>query len=195
MPRTEVDLVGWAGGVAETYLGNVTPRWHHVRAVGQLASVIGPAFGSKRDLLIAAGLLHDVGYAPALATTGFHPLDGARFLRSLDHDDVARLVAHHTGARHEARLRGITDFEEEFPFEDSALDRALTFCDVTVGPTGRRVRVPERVAEIRARYGPNHVVARAIKASEPEFEAAVVDTEHRVAEAGITLTGSLAYPE
>jgi hypothetical protein len=29
-------------------------------------------------MLVAAAILHDVGYAPDLATTGFHPLDAAR---------------------------------------------------------------------------------------------------------------------
>jgi hypothetical protein len=32
---------------------------------------------------VAAAWLHDIGYAPAIAEsgTGFHPLDGARYLR------------------------------------------------------------------------------------------------------------------
>jgi len=35
------------------------------------------------DTLVCADWLHDIGYAPALVATGFHPLDGARFLESV----------------------------------------------------------------------------------------------------------------
>lgn len=51
-------------------------------------------------LLLAAATLHDVGYAPRLAATGFHPLDGARFLRD-EHgaeERLVRLVANHSFA-------------------------------------------------------------------------------------------------
>ncbi len=44
-------------------------------------------------------------------STGFHPLDGARYLRDVQHADgtVCRLVAHHTGAMIEADERGLAD--------------------------------------------------------------------------------------
>lgn len=38
---------------------------------------------NDRDLLVAAAWLHDIGYAPELRDTGFHPLDGARHLEAL----------------------------------------------------------------------------------------------------------------
>jgi hypothetical protein len=31
---------------------------------------------ADRPVLIAAAWLHDIGYAPGLPETGFHPLDG-----------------------------------------------------------------------------------------------------------------------
>jgi HD superfamily phosphodiesterase len=34
-------------------------------------------------LLVAAAWLHDIGYAPGLRDTGFHPVDGARHLRAV----------------------------------------------------------------------------------------------------------------
>jgi hypothetical protein len=37
--------------------------------------------GADTDLLEAAAWLHDIGYAPGLAVTGLHALDGARYLR------------------------------------------------------------------------------------------------------------------
>ncbi|MGW3782766.1 HD domain-containing protein [Streptomyces sp. NPDC005091] len=39
----------------------------------ELARIVG----RDSDLLAAAAMLHDVGFAPRLAATGFHPLDGA----------------------------------------------------------------------------------------------------------------------
>ena len=34
----------------------------------------------RAEVLTQAAVLHDVGYAPDVAITGFHPLDGARHL-------------------------------------------------------------------------------------------------------------------
>jgi HD superfamily phosphodiesterase len=45
------------------------------------------------DVLVAAAFLHDVGYAPSLNRLGFHPGDGARFLRGHGQDRLAYLVA------------------------------------------------------------------------------------------------------
>jgi hypothetical protein len=48
----------------------------------------------------ATAWLHDIGYAPDLALTGLHGLDGARYLRDSQHADamVCRLVARHSYA-------------------------------------------------------------------------------------------------
>lgn len=53
--------------------------------------------GADAELLRAAVILHDVGYAPRLAVTGFHPVDGAGFLRDDHRADtmLVRLVANH----------------------------------------------------------------------------------------------------
>lgn len=189
-------LENWARDTAERLLSPLGDRWQHVLAVASLASQVAPALGGTAPLgtLTAAAYLHDIGYAPEIAMTGFHPLDGARFLRARGQDGLARLVAHHSGARHEAVLRGIDGYEDEFPFEDSVLDQALTYCDLTTGPTGQRVSLADRVAEITERYGAEHVVARAINEGTPEFERAVRDTEARMRAAGVELSGSLASP-
>jgi len=85
--------------------------------------------GADTDLLISAAVLHDVGYAPRLAASGFHPLDGARFLRDTHGADerLARLVANHSFALLEAGERGLTEaLEAEFPLlEDQRLVDAL----------------------------------------------------------------------
>jgi HD superfamily phosphodiesterase len=61
--------------------------------------------------LEGAAWLHDIGYAPGLAVTGLHALDGARYLRDAQHADamLCRLVAHHSWAIIEARERGLAD--------------------------------------------------------------------------------------
>ena len=55
--------------------------------------------------------MHDVGYAPDLAVTGLHQLDGARYLRDSQHAGtmLCRLVAHHSCAIVEAGERGLAD--------------------------------------------------------------------------------------
>jgi hypothetical protein len=115
-------------------------------------------------LLVAAAYLHDIGYAPSLAVTGFHPLDGARWIRdSGPGGRLACLVAHHSCAIHEARVRGLDEtLLSEFDPEDSATYDALVFCDMTTGPTGDTVRFEDRIREIRLRYGPGHAVTVAL---------------------------------
>jgi hypothetical protein len=165
-----VDLDGWAATTAEQYLSRMGRRWAHVRAVAAKARVVASVLRpGDAELLVPAAFLHDVGYAPPLAVEGFHPLDGGRFVRKAGNERLARLVAHHSGARREAELRGYTGYLSEFRYDDTLLDHALTYCDMTTGPDGRPMVVRERVAEIIQRYGPDHTTARTISDSEAEF--------------------------
>ena len=118
-------------------------------------------------MLVAAAYLHDVGYAPSLAATRFHPLDGARWIRDSGRGDrLARLVAHHSCALYEARVRGLDEvLMAEFEPEESATYDALVYCDMTTGPTGETVLFEDRVREIRQRYGPGHAVTMALDSS------------------------------
>ena len=136
---------------------------------------------------MTAAFLHDIGYAPELALTGFHPLDGARFCRDAGLPEIASLVAHHTGARNESRLRDQPELLREFPFHDSLLHRALTYCDLTTGPNGEQTQVRSRVAEIVERYGRDHVVSRAIQIGLPEFLAIEAEIDQL-----LKVSGSLA---
>ena len=65
--------------------------------------------GEDAELVEAAAWLHDIGYAPDLHDTGFHPLDGARYLRDVEGADplLCRMVAHHSCALTEAEERGL----------------------------------------------------------------------------------------
>lgn len=160
-------------------------RWSHVQAVAVKARTISEAVSPEdRDVLVASAWLHDVGYSPDLVDTGFHPLDGGRWLRRERFDDrIAGLVAHHSCAWLEAEERGLHDvLAAEFPREDSAVADALCFSDMTTGPDGQDFEVLERLAEIRSRYGPEHLVTRFIDRAEPEMVAAVQRTQNRFAQ-------------
>ena len=89
-----------AAALAETKLAQVLPqRWRHVRSVARRARWVAKTLGLPDDL-VAAAWLHDIGYAPDLVQTGFHPLDGARYLRRTGVDgQVVSLVAYHSCAQ------------------------------------------------------------------------------------------------
>jgi hypothetical protein len=56
----------------------------------------------------------------------------------------------------------------------------LWFCDMTTGPDGEGLEVAQRLAEIRERYGPNHVVTRFIDRAEGEIRAAAGRTDEQL---------------
>lgn len=136
-------------------------------------------------MLVAAAWLHDIGYADSLAVTGFHPLDGARWLRENGFDPrVTALVANHSVALIEADERGLGDeLAAEFPLETSPTSDALVYCDMTTGPDGQDFDVADRLKEIRSRYGTGHVVTRFIDRAEFTILAAAHRTSERLASA------------
>jgi hypothetical protein len=171
--------------LAESELAVALPgRWQHVQAVAGQAERLSAVSDVAGNLLVAAAWLHDIGYAPDLLDTGFHPIDGGRFLRKLGADDrLACLVAHHSCAIYEARVRGLADvLLAEFPQEVSPTYDALVFCDMTTGPAGQRVTYMERVKEIKERYGPDHEVTQALELSEADLSACCERTLARLAE-------------
>ena len=96
----------------------------------------------NRELLVSAGWLHDIGYAPQLRDTGLHAVDGAAFLdRAGAPSELVSLVAFHTGAEFEAEERGLVDALLQFdrPAQED-LD-VLILADLLSGPTGERVTV------------------------------------------------------
>ncbi|PGH49745.1 HD domain-containing protein [Streptomyces sp. Ru87] len=176
----------WAGRIAEAELGEALPRrWAHSQGVAARATGIGRLLGKDADLLTAAAVLHDVGYAPRLAITGFHPLDGARFLRD-EHGTDARLtrpVANHSFALLEAEERGLREeLATEFPLlDDPLLVDALVYCDMTTTPDGGRTTARERVVEIVSRYGGDSLVGRFIRRAAPEIFSSVERIETALA--------------
>ncbi|MFC9973213.1 HD domain-containing protein [Spirillospora sp. NPDC127200] len=173
----------WASEIARDLLEEPLPRrWAHTQGVARQARSLAPMLGDQADLLEAAAWLHDIGYSPEIAHSGFHPLDGARYLRDVAHaDDVlCRLVAGHSCAVIEARERGLAEeLSREFPPADACLSRALIYCDMTTTPDGEPVEVTERLAEIRERYGPADLVTKFIKLAEPHLVGAVRDVQRK----------------
>ena len=159
-------------------------RWAHVQGVAARARSLAPVLGADADLLEAAAWLHDIGYAPCLAATGFHPLDGARYLRDAQHAGImlCRLVAHHTCAIIEAGERGLAGILSlEFEPAPQELSSVLTYCDITTSPDGEHVSARRRLAEIQQRYGPGHLVSRSIQRATPMILSAVEQVHNRAA--------------
>lgn len=125
----------------------------------------------RADLVTAASL-HDIGYAHPI--TGFHPIDGARFLVSKGFSGlVCHLVAHHTASSIEAEERGLSlsAFDElgldvtstHGPADIGLAHGILWWADLTTGPDGEEIDVADRLKEICERYGPNDPVTRFVK--------------------------------
>lgn len=183
-----MDLVEWAYGVSRALLAEPLPRrWAHTQSVAAQARKISVLAGKDSHLLVAAALLHDIGYAPDIALTKFHPVDGARQLVSLGAPRrVTCLVARHSCAALEAQMRGLGEDVGEFEDEATSARDLLWYCDMVTGPDGERLRFAERVAEIRRRYGEADLVSRFIvQAAAGELGAAVERTASRIAAAGI----------
>lgn len=157
-PVTGDELVSWAVSVAAGLLTPLGNRWRHTvtaaRHAEQLTHRVPPA---DRPLLLAAAWLHNIGCAPVLAATGFHPLDGA--LAVTDGTDgtparLAGLVAHHTAG--ETPPGGLTRHLARYPREHDAVAELLAYAVLTASPTGRTVTVAERLDDITDPHGPRH---------------------------------------
>jgi hypothetical protein len=61
--------------------------------------------------------------------------------------------------------------------EQGSIRDALWYCDLTTSPDGQPVSAPERISEIKQRYGPDDLVTRFITDASAELLAAVERTE------------------
>ena len=156
-----------AAAIAEDLVGDLHPRWEHVQSVGQRAEQLAGTHGLAHRVVVAAWL-HDIGYGDQALSTGFHPLDGAHYLRGIGVEEtIVSLVAWHTGAVQEARSRGLlTQLSAIAEPDQDDLD-ALTLIDLTTSPTGTPVRPGDRIDEILTRYEPGHPVHDAVTRSRP----------------------------
>lgn len=154
-----------------------------MRAVARRADQVGEALpDDDADILVTAAWLHDIGYATALADTGFHPLDGARYLRRRGVSRrICALVAHHSAAAATAERLGLSAAMAEFRDERTPVRDALWYCDSTVGPDGTPMSFDQRMRELRARRGPSDVTVCALDTALTARHAAVTRTEQLLA--------------
>jgi putative nucleotidyltransferase with HDIG domain len=172
---TMTDVIKWARELAQHHLAYPLPRrWSHVQGVAAKAETLRDILGADADLVVAAAWLHDIGYAPDLHDTGFHPVDGARYLTHLGADPrLCGLVAHHSGARFEAALRGLSEPLSAFVDETTIARDAVWYADMTTSPVGAPTTFDDRLSEIIDRYGPGHLVPQAITAAAGQIRAAI----------------------
>ena len=180
-----MDESGWAADLATALLRDELPtRWAHSRAVAERAEIVAARLGTG-NAIVDSAWLHDIGYASSLAHAGFHPIDGARYLRDAGLGDATiwTLVAHHSCAVIEAAERNVADaLLTEFPVTDSReryCIAALTYCDMTTGPEGQPITLEERLTEALSRYGPGDVVYRSLEKSAPLLreQCAMIETD------------------
>jgi len=173
-----ISIVDWAIEQAYSLLEPLEQRWMHVQGVAEKAKQVSTILGKDdQEILIAVAYLHDIGYAPSLQKTGFHPLDGAYYLQGLKEDRLASLVAYHSGAQFEAQLRGLTPELNQFHREQSIITDALDYCDMTTNSTGLQVTFRERIDDIFSRYDNTHIVNNAIHQAIPSLSLAVEHTK------------------
>lgn len=175
-----LSLRAWAWLTARRLLADELPRrWAHSSGVARQAERIAYAFSpADQELLVASAWLHDIGYATPVRDTGFHQLDGARYLarQGLPYR-LCALVAHHAGAAAVAELVGLAAPLATFDDEQSAVRDALWYCDMTTSPDGELLTFEERMAELRRRRSADDPVIRALAVNEHERAAAVRRTE------------------
>ncbi|QRP43269.1 HD domain-containing protein [Amycolatopsis sp. FDAARGOS 1241] len=166
--RPPGSLIRWASGVAQHHLARELPqRWAHVQGVAACARRVGHALlpQDEMELLVATALLHDIGYASGLVASGYHPLDGARFLiAAAAPDRLVHLVAHHSAAIFVAEQRSLAGELAEFTDERTVLRDALWFCDMHTSPGGHPTSFEERITSLRTRHSPDSDFARALDA-------------------------------
>ncbi len=172
-----------ARDIAQVVLAGLPGRWRHTIGVARRAEELADGLADDdREHLVAAAWLHDIGYADELTDTGFHPLDGARFLeRHLWPTRLTGLVAHHSGAAFVAAAHGLGDALARYPRETSPVSDALTYADLRTGPAGERTSVEQRLADKLHRHGPDSAYARADHARRPHLLAVAVRVEQRLA--------------
>jgi predicted HD phosphohydrolase len=181
-------LCDWAKEVARELLGQCPRRLGHAEGVVQRAFELKWSLERKSDydLLLAACYLHDIGYSPYVAQSGFHALDGARYLRALGATKrVTALVAHHCGARYEATIRGLERQLAPFDYEDSYLSACLDYCDLTTGPTGEWFSPDESLTwfvNLENRYDSDWAAAKAVRLAWPELSRSIARVEKQLAE-------------
>ncbi|CAN3130953.1 HD domain-containing protein [Mycobacterium sp. smrl_JER01] len=180
-----------ARALAAELMADQPTRFKHLAAVAARSDALSAVVADTDvDALVAAGWLHDIGYCPDLAVTGFHPLDGALYLRDEGWPQaVCALVAHHSGSRFVAPILGLLDALSEFEFAETPSSDALTTADNTATQQGTFVTLAQRLTEKKARHAPDSPGMLANPARDDYIIAAAGRVRHRL----LALGGSDPY--
>lgn len=151
VPHLQSELVQRARALAIHVLGDDPGlREHAARSAQHAARMARDIASSNQAEVTAAAWLHDIGYAPQLERTGFHPLDGALFLiRHSWPDRVVRLVAHHSLAAIEAPFYGVSHHLSAIEQVQGIDADILVSADLLGGRGDRTPSVQERLAAMR----------------------------------------------
>ena len=130
---------------------------HSAAAARVAAQAAGALARQEAEIIVAAAWLHDIGYAPTLRKTGYHPVDGAlALMREAWPDRVVRLVAHHGLAALEAPFYSVAHHLGVIDPVPGLAAELLIYADMTSGTRGEPVSPLERAEHMRRndRKGP-----------------------------------------
>ena len=188
IPSLAATLVTEARDLATHIMREHPDRLRHLAAVAARADALSATVPTDTvATLVASAWLHDTGYAAAVRQTGFHPLDGATYLRQEGWPaPVCALVAHHSGSRFVARIHGLDGVLQEFEFAEDAPSDVLTSADNTADQNGSLIKLSARLREKLQRHGPDSPAARANPDRDDYIRAAARRVVKRLAEIGRT---------
>jgi len=158
-------LVRDAQTLAQSLLAHDPVRLEHVRGAALIAGMAAGAMGVEQpETVVAAAWLHDIGYTPSIAHTGFHPLDGALFLaREGWPDSVVLLVAHHSHAAVIAPYYGVHHHMAVLDHVHGHAEDVITFSDLRAGTDGRGADPRDRIDDMRRRHADRTFVPEEIR--------------------------------
>ena len=152
----DASLGSWMAWVQEAFTDSPARFWHSRTAWHRASTMAHHGLrGLGKDRLqpfVFAALLHDIGRAIDPQDREPHAFVGARFLEQVGMTDAASLVAHHSGARHEAELRGQPELDLWLD-RDVELLAVLTYIDRTTNRNGEPVTFAERRRELADAHG------------------------------------------
>lgn len=180
-PAAGTPTLSEAQELARSLLGPHDHKLEHVRTAGRVALGLSALFEpDEHFLLVVAATVHDIGYAPEIAETGFHPLDGGLHLRRLGFERLGAIVAHHSHAELLAPDAATERLLHEIPREHSLLTDALVYADMHSSPAGHLIAVEQRLSDIAQRHHHPRVDERtaALRASVRRVEEALFRADH-----------------
>ncbi len=125
--------------------------------------------------------MNDIGYAPTVRDSGFHPLGGANYLIGHGYPPVlAELVVHHFGAWFVADVRGLSDELRRYGFQEDGVSDALTTRVRVSGRMAPRCRCRSGSRRSWDRHRPDSPNARTRSRREPHLCAAAARVEQRL---------------